>query len=84
MAVSRKKTILTLGIALLVFLLVGALALLLSGEGGSSRIEAGEHPLRISEIMSGNSICPNADGVFCDWIEQLPYSEIITGGDLCV
>ena len=22
--------------------------------------------------------------VFCDWIEQLPYSEIITGGDLCV
>lgn len=69
MAVSRKKTILTLGIALLVFLLVGALALLLSGEGGSSRIEAGEHPLRISEIMSGNSICPNADGVFCDWIE---------------
>lgn len=21
---------------------------------------------------------------FCDWIEQLPYSEIITGGDLCV
>ena len=22
--------------------------------------------------------------VFCDWIEKLPYSEIITGGDLCV
>jgi hypothetical protein len=22
--------------------------------------------------------------VFCDWIKQLPYSEIITGGDLCV
>jgi hypothetical protein len=21
--------------------------------------------------------------VFCDWIEQLPYSELITGGDLC-
>ena len=21
---------------------------------------------------------------FCDWIEKLPYSEIITGGDLCV
>lgn len=22
--------------------------------------------------------------VFCDWIRQLPYSELITGGDLCV
>jgi hypothetical protein len=22
--------------------------------------------------------------VFCDWIKQLPYSELITGGDLCV
>ena len=69
MTVPRKKYILVLlaSTALLAVLL--AVTLLLSGGVGSDRVAAGEHPLRISEYMSSNSVYPNGDGVVCDWIE---------------
>ena len=69
MGKTRKKTILTLAVSALVFALVCAGAVLLSGDAGNSSVQAGEHPLRISEIMASNSICPDDNGRFCDWIE---------------
>lgn len=69
MVKSRKKYILTLVISALLFALVCAGAVLLSGNVGGTRVQTGEHPLRISELMASNSICPDEKGVFCDWIE---------------
>ena len=69
MRISRKKYIMTLGLSALVFALVCLGAIVFSRDTGSSRVEAGEHPLRISEIMASNSICPDENGAFCDWIE---------------
>ena len=69
MRISRKKYITVLGVSALVFALVCLGALAFSRDTGGSRIEAGEHPLRISEIMASNSICPDENGAFCDWIE---------------
>ena len=53
----------------LVFALVLWAALRLSRGVGSDAVRAGEHPLRISEYMANNTAYPNADGVFCDWLE---------------
>lgn len=70
MAVSRKKIILALLLAAAVFALVLIPVLLLTGGvGAASTAESADYPLRISEYMTSNTACPNADGVLCDWIE---------------
>ena len=69
MTVPRKKYILVLLVSLAVLAVLLTVTLLLSGGVGSDRVSSGEHPLRISEYMSSNSVYPNADGVVCDWIE---------------
>ena len=51
------------------FVLLLAAALIFTRDLGSHRSYLGEHPLRISELMSRNTSVPNADGVLCDWIE---------------
>lgn len=66
---SRKKYIVTLiasaALLLVLLLVTGSL----SRNIGSDTVSGGEHPLRISEIMSSNTAYPNADGLCCDWIE---------------
>ena len=69
MPVPRKKYILILLASLTVLLACLAAVLRFSTGVGSDQIRAGEHPLRISEYMANNSAYPNADGLFCDWVE---------------
>ena len=57
------------------FVLLLAAALISTRNLGSHRSYLGEHPLRISELMSRNTSVPNADGVLCDWIEIENRSE---------
>ena len=35
---------------------------------------AGGYPVHISEVMTYNTVCPNADGVLCDWVELVNTS----------
>lgn len=65
----NRRYLLTLTVSAAVFLLGAAGAAVLSRGAGSGTDYTGEHPLYISEVMTHNLTCPNADGVFCDWIE---------------
>lgn len=67
--IPRKKYILVLAASAVLFLAILLCTLPLSRGAGSSTVSGGEHPLRISEVMSRNTAYPNGDGVLCDWIE---------------
>jgi len=70
----RKYKSIVIALAV-IFVLLLAAALIFTRGLGSHRSYLGEHPLRISELMSRNTSVPNADGVLCDWIEIENRSE---------
>lgn len=71
----NRRYRLTLAVSAAVFLLGAVGAAVLSRGTGGGTAYTGDHPLYISEVMTYNLICPNADGVFCDWIEITNVSD---------